>query len=149
MARHASPHSHHPPKIEPHPLVARVLGEAEAPEEPLAVLLGYFGKEDDGYVRLYTSLDFNAYYHIPRQAIVRTEPVDPANETSPTRVWITRTTKVDLVVTAEASHLQGAITAAHLAGAAPAGRSAPAGTGAAGTSAVSVLVSLLIAGCPC
>jgi hypothetical protein len=126
-----------------------VLGEAEATEEPLAVLLGYFGKEDDGYVRLYTSLDFNAYYHIPRQAIVRTEPVDPANENSPTRVWVTRTTKVDLVLTVEASHLQGAITAAHLAGAVPAGRSAAAGTGATAAPPVSVLVSLLIGGCAC
>jgi hypothetical protein len=105
------------PDTSPHRLVTKVLGEEDAPEEELAILVGYFGKEDGERVRLYTSLDFRSYYHIVTDAIVHTEPTDTGNENSPTRVWVKAESTVDYIVTAQASHLQGAITTGHLASA--------------------------------
>jgi hypothetical protein len=108
---------HTPPKTDVHPLVASVAKDAGAPPSDLAVLTGYFGKEEGGYVRLYKSHTFRSYYDIPKEAIIHTEATDPTNSNSPTRVWVNPDAKIDVVATVDASFLHGSITTSHLAGA--------------------------------
>jgi hypothetical protein len=110
-----------PPQApEPHPLVKELLGEADPPGD-LVLLVGYFGPpKKPGYKRLYLGLDFQAYFEIPEDGIVRAVPVD-SNPYSPTHVIVKAATRLELVKVSsqviEASYLQGGIASANLGGA--------------------------------
>jgi hypothetical protein len=107
-----------------HPLVTRLLGESGEPQD-LVTLVGYIGpSKKAGHVRLYTGLDFQTYYEIPREGVALAEAVDREDENSPTRLMIQADATVDLVQTSKqsgpASYLAGAIAGTYLAGAAAA-----------------------------
>ena len=110
-----------PPQApEPHPLVKELLGEADPPGD-LVHLVGYYGPpKKPGYKRLYLGLDFQAYFEIPEDGIVRAVPVD-SNPSSPTHVVVRAATRLELVQVSsqviEASYLQGGIALANLSGA--------------------------------
>jgi hypothetical protein len=109
-------------KLNTHPLVSKLLPPGGSPPT-LAQLTGYIGpSQKPDSVRLYTGLDFNSYYEIPKSAIVHTEQTDAEDENSPTGVYVKADAAIDVVQTTtqsvEASFLQGAITSANLANAA-------------------------------
>jgi hypothetical protein len=101
-----------------HPLVTAILGDSDPPPDRV-VLVGYFGpSRKSNSVRLYLGLDMLRYYEIPLDGIVSTEPVDPNNPRSATRVILNADTQLELVsMTAlkdEAGYLRGNITASLL-----------------------------------
>ena len=101
-----------------HPLVTKILGEAGEPQN-LVAMVGYIGpSKKEGHVRLYTGLDFQTYYEIPRERVVLAEAVDREDENSPTRVMIGADATVELVQTSRqtgpASYLAGARVSAPL-----------------------------------
>jgi hypothetical protein len=109
-----------PPEVDlsPHPIVKALLGGSDCPPQ-LVILVGYLGPSSkEGSVRLYTSLEFHSYYEIPRAGVARTEPADPDDASSPTRVYVAATAVLELVqvsrMSLEASLLGGAIASAYL-----------------------------------
>ena len=87
------------------------------------ILVGYVGpSKKEAHVRLYTGLDFQTYYEIPKGAVTAADAVDEDDENSPTQLTVTAETTIDLVHTSKqtgpASYLAGSIAAAYLAGAA-------------------------------
>ena len=59
-----------------HPLVTKLLGESGEPQD-LVTMVGYIGpSKKEAHVRLYTGLDFQTYYEIPREkvALVTQQP---------------------------------------------------------------------------
>ena len=107
--------------ITTHPLVAKLLGDSDPPGKYVTVV-GYFGpSRTKGNVRLYLSHEFCAYLEIPTGGILSTEPVDRDDENSPTRVYLEKSTTVELVqvssLSLEASFLEGSIASAFLPGA--------------------------------
>ena len=106
------------------PVVTKLLGESGEPQD-LVTLVGYIGpSKKEGHVRLYTGLDFQTYYEIPREGVVLAEAVDRDDENSPTQLTIQANATVDLVQTSKqtgpASYLAGSIAGTYLAGAAAA-----------------------------
>lgn len=104
------------------PLVTRLLGESGEPQE-LVTMVGYIGpSKKEAHVRLYTGLDFQTYYEVPREKVVLAEAVDREDENSPTRLMIQADATVELVQTTKqtgpASYLAGGIAGTYLAGAA-------------------------------
>jgi len=107
-------------KLKPHPLI-RKLG-VEAGEPARAVLVGYLGPASQpGYWRVYHSLTFSDYTEVPEEAIERTEPLDAADENSPSLVLIKPGTRAYSVLgashTLEAGFLEGPIAGRYLRGA--------------------------------
>jgi hypothetical protein len=107
-----------------HPLVTAILGDSDPPPDRI-VLVGYFGpSRKSNSVRLYLGLDMLCYYEIPLDGagIISTEPVDPNNPHSATRVILNAGTPLELVditaLQAEAGYLRGNLTASLLARAA-------------------------------
>jgi hypothetical protein len=105
------------PNTPTHPLVTKLMGDSDTPPK-LVTLIGYFGpsKKADS-IRLYTSLDFQSYFEIPKAAIVTTTPADAKDEHSPTVVHVKAGTPVDAVQTSTKpveSYLQGSIAALDL-----------------------------------
>ena len=93
------------------------------------ILVGYVGpSKREAHVRLYTGLDFQTYYEIPKGAVIAADAVDEEDENSPTQLTVTAETTIDLVHTSKqtgpASYLAGSIAAAYLAGASGADLSA-------------------------
>ena len=112
MADAGKPQSN-PPDIPFHVLVKQFL-EASDPPPDLLNLVGYFGpSQKEGNIRLYTGLDFQEYYEIPKTGILLYAPVDRHDELCPTRVFLTRETRLEHVaisrVSGEASFLEGGI----------------------------------------
>jgi hypothetical protein len=104
------------------PLVTRLLGESGEPQD-LVTMVGYIGpSKKEAHVRLYTGLDFQTYYEVPREKVALAEAVDREDENSPTRVMIRADATVELVQiskqTGPASYLAGGIAGTYLAGAA-------------------------------
>jgi hypothetical protein len=104
-----------------HPLVTAVLGDSDPPADKV-VLIGYFGpSKRPNSVRLYLGLDFMSYYEIPLDgvSIIATEPVDPSDPHSATRVIVKGDAQLELVyisgIRGEAEFLQGNITGSLLA----------------------------------
>src|SRR4051794_15814264 len=88
-----------PPAVDlsPHPLVEALLGGSDCPPQ-LVALVGYLGPSGkEGSVRLYTSLEFQSYYEIPKAGVARTEPADSAEASGPTRVYVSSTAVLELV----------------------------------------------------
>lgn len=82
-----------PPEVELHPLL-RHQGDKPKPVTPV-ILEGYLGKaKDDEYVHLYTDRKFEAYYEVPKSAILAQAPTDPNDPISPTRVYLEPTAKL-------------------------------------------------------
>jgi hypothetical protein len=107
-----------------HPLVTKLLGAAGEPQD-FVTLVGYIGpSKKEGHVRLYTGLDFQTYYEVPREGIASTEAVDRADDNSPTRLMIHADATIEVVQTSKqsgpASYLAGSIAGTYLAGAAAA-----------------------------
>jgi hypothetical protein len=104
-----------------HPLVKKLLGDAKGPQpDPLVTLVGYIGPSSKAdSVRVYTGLDFQAYYEVPRAAVAATEAVDRQDENSPTRVLVKADTPVDVVQVSKqagpASYFAGSIAGGYLA----------------------------------
>jgi hypothetical protein len=116
------------PDLSTHPLVTKLQGDSDTPPS-LVSLIGYFGpsKKADS-IRLYTSLDFQSYFEIPKAAIVATAPSDANDDQSPTVAHLKAGTAVASVQTSTnpvESYLQGGITGQFL--------------GSAGSSAQAVL----------
>jgi hypothetical protein len=104
------------------PLVTRLLGESGEPQD-LVTMVGYIGpSKKEAHVRLYTGLDFQTYYEVPREKVALAEPVDREDDNSPTRIMIRADATVELVQiskqTGPASYLAGGIAGTYLAGAA-------------------------------
>ena len=98
-----------------HPLVTKLLGESGEPQN-LVTMVGYIGpSKKEAHVRLYTGLDFQTYYEVPRESVALAEAVDREDENSPTRVMIPADATVELVQTSKqtgpASYLAGAAAA--------------------------------------
>ena len=103
-------HSSTPPH---HPLIEKMLAHEDDPQNAVA-LDGYVGPSPkEGYVRLYFQLDFRAYVEIPEGSIIHHAPSDPSNEAGPTKVFVTGSTKLELVHVLEAAFLQGSIASTH------------------------------------
>ena len=105
------------PDLTTHPLVAKLKGDSDTPPS-LVALTGYFGpsKKADS-IRLYTSLNFQSYYEIPKAAIVATTAVDSKDDQSATIVHVKTGTPVDAIQTSTQpveSYLQGSIAALDL-----------------------------------
>ena len=80
-----------------HPLAKKLLSESGEPQD-LVTMVGYIGpSKKEAHVRLYTGLDFQTYYEIPRDRVALVEPVDREDDNSPTRVMIAADATVDLV----------------------------------------------------
>jgi hypothetical protein len=99
-----------PIEIEPHPLIAGVLGN----ESELATFIGFFGETlPDSTVKLYLNLTLNSYYKIPVASIVGRKQVDASDANSPTIVWVKSSTPVEFVAvrkaTGGADFVRGAI----------------------------------------
>ena len=111
------------PNLSTHPLVTKLQGDAETPPS-LVALIGYFGpsKKADS-IRLYSGLDFQSYFEIPKAAIVATTPTDAKDDQSPTLVHVKTGTPVAAVQTSTQpveTYLQGGITGQYLGSAGPA-----------------------------
>jgi hypothetical protein len=104
--------------LKTHPLVERLLQGGGEPRA-LVTLVGYVGpSKKEAHVRLYSGLDFQSYYEIPREQVVLAEPVDDGDENSPTQLLLEAEATVELVQTqtrtGPASYLVGAIAGAYL-----------------------------------
>jgi hypothetical protein len=115
----------------PNPL-AKDLVDSSGKTKPFVVLAGYLwmASEKDPTVRLYTGLEFNAYYEIQVGDILHTARPDLQYEEVPAKVYVAAGAKVRLVQSAataaarpvgraasggEAAYLKGGISSAHLA----------------------------------
>jgi hypothetical protein len=78
--------------------VDQLLGKEDPPTDDVGVLMGYLGPSEKGETirRLYLSLDFRSFVEILRDDVLRTAPLDPGNENSPTLVRIKTAAKVEL-----------------------------------------------------
>jgi hypothetical protein len=93
-----------------HPLIAK-LGDDFDDLKDLVFLEGYLGpSKQEGYVRLYPSLDFRTYFEIPADALVPVKTAESASETEPLTYVVDKETKLECVVCIEASFLQGEVT---------------------------------------
>jgi hypothetical protein len=122
------------PNLTPNPLAQNLVDAAGNPK-PYVVLSGYFGEapKKDGYVRLYTTLDFLSYYEIQKTDVLYAERPDLREESTPAKAYVAAAAKINLVQgsnaktveksglkgetvqSGEAAYLQGGIAAAHLA----------------------------------
>jgi hypothetical protein len=105
------------PDLSTHPLVTAPHGESDTPPG-LVALTGYFGpsRKTDS-IRLYPSLDFQAYFELPKDAIIATNPADVHDERSPTIAHVKAGTAVEAVQRSKQpveAYLQGGITGAHM-----------------------------------
>lgn len=97
----------------PNPIVKKVQEGAKEPGDAL-VVYGYLGSPDDaGIVRIYLDLSLQAYFELEWTRVLHCDKVDPANETSPTKIVIDASESLKLVQTYEASFLKGAIASAY------------------------------------
>jgi hypothetical protein len=101
-------------KLDVHPLVKKMLGEDGEPTTAIS-LVGYVGpsKKAD-HVRLYTGLDFQSYYEVPRASVIDAHAVDAQDENSASKVMIKPDATLELVQTTKQSG-----TASFLAGGSP------------------------------
>jgi hypothetical protein len=87
------------------------------------ILLGYVGDVTDEFVVVYPTLDLRTHYKIPRTAILFAEPLVAGQDTSPTKLVVDATAKVDLVKiyirSVEAGFLSGPVALSLLASAKP------------------------------
>ena len=104
--------------LKTHPLVEKLLQSGGEPRA-LVSLIGYVGpSKKEGHVRLYSGLDFQSYYEIPREHVVLAEAIDADDDNSPTQLLLKAEATVDLVQTSTqtgpASYLAGSIAGAYL-----------------------------------
>ena len=82
------------------------------------ILLGYVGGTVNEIVTVYEDLDLCTYLEIPQSAIVWAEKAIPGQESSPTKLVIEATARVNRVTTAgrkvEAGYLSGLIASTYL-----------------------------------
>jgi hypothetical protein len=82
------------------------------------ILIGYVAGTTKEIVTVYENLDLSTYLEIPQSAIVWAEKAIPGQDSSPTKLVIEATAKVDRVTTAarkvEAGYLSGLIASSYL-----------------------------------
>jgi hypothetical protein len=82
------------------------------------VLIGYVAGTTKGIVTVYEDLDLSTYLEIPESAVIWAEKATPGQESSPTKLVIEATAKINRVTTAgrkvEAGYLSGLIASTHL-----------------------------------
>jgi hypothetical protein len=99
--------------LTPHPMVARILNDSGEPREAV-VVVGFLGAPDqNGLVRIYLDLSFQAYLEMPEGSVLYVEPFDPSDETQPTKIVVDLDGPLKLVQAVEASFLKGSIVSAH------------------------------------
>ncbi|WP_168880031.1 hypothetical protein [Rhizobium sp. P28RR-XV] len=103
-----------------HPLVERLYQQGEGEADQVA-LVGFLGpSKKANFIRLYLSLSFDRFIEIPVGDIVLTQAVDAQDENSPSRLFVRRDAKLDLVYTetqtVEARYLRGRISTDYLTG---------------------------------
>jgi hypothetical protein len=104
--------------LKTHPLVDKLTQGGTEPRAVVA-LVGYIGpSKTDGNVRLYTGLDFQTYFEVPRASVLSAEAIDAEDENSPTQVMVPADTTIELVQTTKqtgaASYLAGSIASGYL-----------------------------------
>jgi hypothetical protein len=104
--------------------IGRVVGDAKNPPET-RMLTGWLGDAgEEGYRRLYTDAELNAYVDIPDDAILYTEPIRDVQPSGGVFVWIKRDAALQQGGSAysrAARFLQGQVQQDYASGAAPAG----------------------------
>jgi hypothetical protein len=106
--------------LTPHPLVQSATEGGDGPDEDVTTLVGFIGAAAaDDRVRIYLGLSFASYCEVGAADVVRTAPVDPKDEQSPSIVWIKSSADVRLIgrLTGTASFISGAIRSRYLPGA--------------------------------
>jgi hypothetical protein len=100
-----------------------VLAEIKPPIQPYdqrhyAIVVGYIGEMTAEFVQVYPQLDLRTYLNIPRKAIVFAEQVVPNQKSSPTKLVVHSSAKVDVVKvyvrSVEAGFLTGPIATSNL-----------------------------------
>src|SRR5690348_8660971 len=85
-------------KVSAHPLFQKLKARGEKGQAELTTMVGFLGDEEsDGSVKLYLDISFGSYCKIPASDIVNIESVDPADENSPTIVWMKSSSRIELV----------------------------------------------------
>lgn len=83
--------------LNPHRLAPRRSDRKGKPEEGLSTITGFIGEADDNdRVRVYLTMTFDSYVEVASSEVVRTAPVDPQDENSPTILWLPRNTQVTM-----------------------------------------------------
>jgi hypothetical protein len=83
-------------------------------QRSFTIMIGYIGEVTDTNVRVYPKLDLRHYVNIPKDGIKAVEKVFPDQETSPSKIVIDASAKVDLVRNIEAGFLFGPIVDVNL-----------------------------------
>jgi hypothetical protein len=101
-----------------HPLVKKLMGDDGEPTNAVS-LVGYVGPSKKAeHIRLYTGLDFQSYYEVPRASVLDAQAVDAEDENSASTVMIHPDATLELVQTTKqsgtASFLAGGIAGAFL-----------------------------------
>jgi len=108
-----------PEKLTTHPVIDRIKPQPHD-QRSYTELVGYVGTIDikARTVQVYPQLDLRTYLVIPLDAIAFSEPVYPDQKSSPTKLVIDASAKIEAVKTYKQSHeagfLCGAIAAANL-----------------------------------
>ena len=104
-----------------HPLLEKVFDNVDPKKEDAIPFTGYLMREpapaqgQPQYFRLYARLDTGSYYRILETDIARTDAADESGEPNdPDTVWVRANAKVEFVLSAKASFLDGEITRKHL-----------------------------------
>ncbi len=107
-----------------HPLVTALL-KGDDPPLDLITLAGYIGKsEKEGYYRLYLDLSFGSYFEVPCREVRHSESLKAGDVNSPTLLYLSATTKVELVQitsSSAADFFQGTIALTYLPTSVPSG----------------------------
>src|SRR5262245_11630674 len=102
------------PVLTPHPLAPEPEDDDGLADPTVTMFVGYLGRaRDDAHVRLYADLSFSGYYELLAADVVSTSSVDPADEASPTTVYLRASAEIRFVrvtrLSGSASFVSGAI----------------------------------------
>jgi hypothetical protein len=118
--REPSPHDvNAPANLTTHPVIDRIRPQLHD-QRSYTELVGYVGTIDTKArtVQVYPQLDMRTYLVIPLDAIAFSEPVNPDQKSSPTKLVIDASAKIEAIKSYKQSHeagfLCGAIAAANL-----------------------------------
>ncbi len=105
------------------PLIAKISPQPNDQRE-FKTLVGYIAERKDGVVKVYPTLDLHTFCLIPESAIIWAEKLEPGQASSPTRLVVAASARIQWVTTfvrtSDASFLTGEIVDGNLSRAKPA-----------------------------
>ena len=84
--------------LTPHPWAPRLEEGEEEHDSAITTIVGFVGSaRRQAHIRIYLDLTFSSYCEVAVADVMRTRPVDPDDDVSPTVVWVKASAHVSLM----------------------------------------------------